>query len=163
MKTIIFVLTALFAIQASAIENKPIEDYALNEINRLNTWEGHALIQFTVNDVRFGVGFWPQEHPTLATAPFAALIAWTPQGWKALKVMGALWNDNLQMYTGSVDGDIAEYMWFVGQTFTPVMKQYLVDVGALVVPSTNWGKVLFLLDTVNTDKAELTFDRSVYK
>lgn len=157
MKYLVLII-ALFSIQASAIPYQDIDEYEPNEIRRINTWEAHELVQFTINEVRFGIGFWPTEHPSAGTAPFAALITWTPGGWITLARIHPLWDDALWMGTGNDADDLAEFMWYMGEVFSPAIRSYLVSVGAITIPNTQWGKALFLMDSIKIDDTDITFD-----
>jgi hypothetical protein len=154
----LILLIALVSLQAEAIPYQAIEDYEPNEIRRINTWEAHELVQFTINEVRFGIGLWPTEHPSAGTAPFAALITWTPGGWITLARTHPLWNDSLWMGAGNDKDDLTEFMWYMGELFSPAIRSYLVEVGKITIPSTNSGKVLFLMDSIKIDDTDITFD-----
>lgn len=159
LSSIVLVIILFSASVANAIPYKQIGDYGKNEINRKNTYQGHLLHQITINDVRFGIGFWPRENVTYGTIPFSALIVWTPEGWITLATMPPLLNDDLGMDMGTPEADLRNYMWFLEQQYNPAMQQYMVSVDALEIPGSNLEKVLYLMESVKFENLRLLFDK----
>lgn len=145
----------------ASLHVKNINDFALNELNRKNTYQGSELVEFTEGSVKFGLGFWAAEDNDQNLHPFGCLIAWTPDGWKTLAKLPPLWNDELAMYMGSETDDLKNYMWFIGEQFTAPLQNYLADLGENTVPLENWKKVLTLMATARLEGGRLEFDRTL--
>ncbi len=143
------------------IHAKPIKDFTLNEINRKNTYQDTEIVDFIEGNTKFAVGFWPaldnddNEHPMLM------LITWTPTGWITLAKLPPLWNDDLMMNMGSDSDDLNNYMWYIGETFTSPLQNYLATIGENTVPLENWKKVLTLLSSVRFEGGRLEFNRKL--
>jgi len=169
MLKILLVCTFLF-IHAANVEAddislhlKAIDDYALNEVNRKNTYQGTEVVIFYLGDTKFGIGFWPalDTRTPPGVHPFIALIAWTPEGWEMVGKMSPIWFDELGMYTGDDASDLENYMWYIGEELTNPLQEYLAKTGNNTVPLENWKKVLALLATVRLEGGRLEFDRSL--
>lgn len=134
------------------------EEWALNEINKKNTYMDSDVVEFVEQDQKFALGFWGtvsnqdnKEHP------FLALIAWTPNGWRFIENLSPLWNDDLGMDTGSEEDDLRNYLWFIGEKLSGPMNDYLAESGNNPMPLTNWQKVLKLLATVHIEGGRIKF------
>jgi len=144
-----------------ALHLKNIADYALNEINRKNTYQGTELIDFVEGNTKFGIGFWTTTDNDDNPHPFLCLIAWTPEGWEMVGKLGPIWNDDLMMYTGSDASDLDNYMWYIGEQLTKPLQEYLALKGENTVPLEKWKQVLTLLASVRFEGGRLEFDRKL--
>lgn len=148
MKNILIALCLLFSVSVFAgTEMRPsVEDYPPNALNKLNTYEQSGITEFQVpgvpswgaSEVRFAIAFWgtPMAVGDTVEHPYAALISWTPGGWVVVGKLAPLWNDALNMYTGSNSGDLLEYKAYISRTFSPLIAQYMTSVG--VPAKDNW-------------------------
>jgi len=136
-------------------------EFALNELNRTNTHEGSEVVMFHEGDIKFALGFWTATaaSASLTDSPFLALIAWTPEGWEFVAKLGVIWNDDLGMNMGSVEDDIYNYLWYIGQKFDKPMQDYLRDNGMSDVPVTMWEKVLKALSSVVVENGHIKFPK----
>jgi len=132
--------------------------FELNELNRTNTHEGSEVVMFNEGDVKFALGFWTATATgSLPDSPFLALLAWTPNGWEFITKLSPLWNDDLGMNMGSVEEDIYNFLWYIGQKFDKPMQDYLRDNGMSDVPVTMWEKVLKAMAIVKVDNGHIKF------
>ena len=145
--------------------------YAVNELNKANTFQGSQRVLFTHQEQKFAMGFYPatidnkpdEEHP------FLVLTAWTQDGWVFLAKLPPIWGGNLGMFMGSERDDIHNYLWYVGQTFDGPMADYLYQAvsdgdgsgdggGTPQVPLVMWQKILQRLQAVDVVDDQLQFN-----
>lgn len=137
-------------------EYRPIADYPKNALNKTNTFENSGIARFMVGDTEFAMGFWetPNQNDN-SVWPYLALISWTSDGWVVVGRLAPLWNDDLNMHNGSASEDIKTYAWYIGDTFTPLMQQYIVDSGGVPVVKKNWERIRELLNGVQFINGEI--------
>lgn len=152
-----------------AQHHKKVIDYAINELNRKNTYEQLDCPEFRHAGYRFRFGFWPSE-VNGGTHPFMAMIVWTPQGWKTIDTGIFLYNADIRLddANSSVEEDLKDFMWHVGQTFTKAFVAFLSsapvrDKQAIEeITSSPLELVVRLLSTAKvTSSGELDFDREL--
>ena len=127
MKTLLFAMLIAVSFPVLAVSLHLQDGYALNELNRNNTFEGSPRILFNHGGQKFSFGFYTatiDDKPDEAH-PFLVLTVWTPEGWYFLSKLPPIWYGNLAMYTGSEQEDIENYLWYIGQTFDPPMIDYI--------------------------------------
>jgi len=146
----------------TAIQGIKTEDFTPNQLSKNNTHKGSPVIEFMVEGVKFGLGFWTTTFPNnthLGEQPLLALISWTPEGWIVVGKMLPIIDDNLNMQTGSPEDDLDNYMWHIGNKFTTPLKDYVSTVKGEPVNLESWEKVLKLLATARMENGRLEFDR----
>lgn len=130
------------------------EDYALNELNKNNTFDDSGVVIFYVNSIKFGIGFWPHLWDGKYW-PFLALIVWTPDGWKTLKALNMLLNDNLNMGTEDKAQAQKDYKWYIGNALTPIMQQHAAETGENTIPVTNWETIRAALNGIQIEDGKM--------
>ncbi len=145
---------------ADRAHQTPIEDFALNQLNKNNTYMSSESYEVPIGEYRFRVGLWPSE-VNGTDHPFPALIVWTASGWRVLAKGPLIYDDNLNMNMPSPEEDLANFMWFIEQQFNPAVTLFLAETGSNEVPVSNVGKVLYLMATVRVVNEQLVFTRAI--
>lgn len=144
---------------------KKIGDYALNELNRKNTYKQLNCPEFTYAGYIFRFGFWP-SNINGKLHPYMAMIVWTPEGWKTLETGVLLYNEDIRIDEASSDlaEDLKVFMWHIGNVFTPAFVAFMKEspvidaVAAGDVTMTPLERIVELLSTVRVNASgELEF------
>ena len=115
----------------TALHQKPIADFTLNELSRYNTFRKSKRADINYWGQKFGIGFWETVLEDGRRFPFLALSVWTPEGWRVLDVLPPLWGNDLGMDTGTPEGDLSTYMWWIAEQFNPVIAAYFEEIGMI--------------------------------
>lgn len=143
------------------IASKPVDEFGLNALNRTNTYQGSERFDFMYKGVKFGLGFWPNYNVLNGPVwPCLALTVWEQSGWRVLKVLYPIVNNDPAMNMGSVETDLDAYMWWIATQFNAPLKAYLMVNGVTVDdPKEFYERVIELLKTVKVNEDDqLQFD-----
>ena len=156
----------------TALHQKAVEDFALNELSKNNTHQGSPRQEFFLGGFKFHVGFWTTILADGSGHPFMALTAWTPEGQRVLATGMFIYNNDPNIGMASPGEDLKNFMWLIGEQFTPPLIKYLeekevadevmqvddVDNDAVI---SFYEKVLALLPSVRFENGRLEFDREI--
>ena len=156
-----------------------IEDIALNQLNRKNTFRDLGIAEVTLENYRFAFGLWPTLNQNTGVAsPVPALIVWTPLGWKTLALSFSFWDSNpgdgifdinIDVNVDGVENaeDLADIMWHLEGVFNPAISDFLAanppagEEQTVTVGTEDWDKIDRLLKTARFENGKLKFDWSL--
>lgn len=146
---------------------KAVADYALNELNRNNTFQNSDVVTFDHKRLKFMFGFYTRVVETGGAAgswPFLVFMG-RPNtqgvGWRVLWQSNTIVKNDLGMGMDDADLDRETYMWYVADRCNDALEAFLEEYELDFDESDlqEWQKVLYLLRSVTVDENnKLHFD-----
>lgn len=108
----------------------PIAEFAPNQLNRKNTYQGLPSVEIESEGFRFRIGFWETfNNNNGEKAPYMALIYWTAAGWIVLDKLSPIWNDDITAFGNTADREdqVKNYVWWLAVEFNAAIQEFIME------------------------------------